>query len=275
LLAAVLILAAIVIELMPHEIARWRAAAAWERQLSGDLEGALRAMAQAIAWAPADAKLYCRRSSWRVEAGDYSGAVEDAERAVELAPRDPAGYCQRSEAYQYAGRRREAVEDWNKLVQLANGKDEIAVQVLTHRYPVDVFNGRAYARALANIELEAGLKDVERSIKRSGAHWALLDTRGYLHYLRGDLAAAREDLDLAVQLVEASLSSWKAKQAKRRRQEVDVRRLKEEREWLEKTTAVLRYHRSLVYDQLQLDSRAEADRRRVRQLGHEPTDALF
>ena len=277
LLAVSLLTGSLAVGFLPRETARWYLAAAWEQQLNGNLEGALQRMDQAIAWDPTGAELYRQRSDWRLGAKDYSGGVEDAERAVELAPNDPANYVQRSDAYQRTGRRREAVEDWNKIVQLAGGEDEIMVKTFTGRAQMNVFNGRAYARALANVELEAGLEDVERAIRKYQPFKdaGLLDTRGYLHYLRGDSAAAWEDLDLAVQLIGTMLSGWKADQADKRRQEVDLRQLESRRKQLEKTAAVLLYHRSLVYDQLQLASQAEADRRRVRQLGHEPTENLF
>ena len=56
---------------LPGEAARWRMAAAEERRLDGDLDGAIQALDAVIADSPETAELYLRRAAYYSEAEEY------------------------------------------------------------------------------------------------------------------------------------------------------------------------------------------------------------
>jgi hypothetical protein len=95
----------------------------------------------------------------------------------------------------------------------------------------------------------------------------MLDTRGYIHFRRGDLTAAEADLNLAVDRTE---QDYQGEERTRHRREFN-----QPLDRLRKSLAVIRYHRALVFDALGQSKKAEADRRRVRELGFAPAPSLF
>ena len=105
---------------------------------------------------------------------------------------------------------------------------------------------------------------------------AVLDTRGYAYFVRGDsdeLALARRDLDIAVSAAEALYHFHKS--ARQQHMSIDLReydrRIASEKEQV----AIIRYHRALVLDAQFQTNRADEDRQRIRQLGFEPGPDLF
>ena len=180
--------------LLPREIERWHMATAIERQLEGDLEGAVRSLSRVIANSPHNDELLRQRARWRLEIRELDGALQDATRAVELAPRNSQGLLLRSQIYQHLGRHEEALDDWNTLAERAQGQNAIA--------RAQVLNGRAYARAVAGVQLNDALAEIEVALKPFPNNAPMLDTRGFIHFLRGDLDAALADLDRAVTLIE-------------------------------------------------------------------------
>jgi tetratricopeptide (TPR) repeat protein len=165
-------------------------------------------------------------------------------------------------ALQHLGRHAESIADWEKLVKLR--ADAAA------RRRAEALNGLAYARAVAQTDLDQALREVEQALQLVGDNPAMLDTRGYIQVLRGDLEAAKTDLEVAVAGVEQQLQKATATPdyVDRREYERDLRNLKQ-------SVAVIRYHRALLCDQLGQAEPAAADRRRVRELGFEPNDDLF
>lgn len=259
----------------PREIARWHAAAAMEAYLDGDLNKALGSLDQAVAWDPQSPDHFRQRAEWKLEAKDLEGSLADANRAVELDPADRLSLTQRSLVYQHLQRHREAIDDWHAIVDLSERTRGNSRRSPGDRELADPYNGRAYARALAGLEVEAGLKDVERAIKSYGSHPAYLDTRGYLYYRQGRFEAARADLDSAVNGIEALFSSWPEYVEREKSNAADLRELQLGYKSLRYNVAVIRYHRALVLRKLDLPKLAEEDLKRVRQMGFEPTDQLF
>ncbi|MCH7727025.1 MAG: hypothetical protein IH991_11155 [Planctomycetes bacterium] len=105
---------------------------------------------------------------------------------------------------------------------------------------------------------------------------AVLDTRGYAYFVRGDsdeLSLARRDLDIAVIAAEALYHFHKS--ARQQHMSIDLReydrRIASERGQV----AIIRYHRALVLDAQFQTNRADEDRQRIRQLGFEPGPDLF
>ena len=300
---ALLVLGPILALGLPAEISRWYEAAAIEKRLDGDLEGAIETLDQALRWRPHAPSVYLRRAEWKLQRKDYRGALADYDRAIQLAPHTPQAYIWRSRALQHLGRHQEAIADWHRAEQYQDGAVGSRASML---------NGLAYAQALGNTELDQALENVETALRYvdslesllkpdpavsgdRGRWWlrklqslvesdnrsrieleligtkaAMLDTRGYIQLLRGELEAAQRDLDEAVKLIEVRLE--------RRSQStdyIDRREFELEMEEERQSAAVIHYHRALLYDRLGQTAEADRDRERIRQLGYEPGSHLF
>ena len=90
----------------------------------------------------------------------------------------------------------------------------------------------------------------------------------------GARGIALGDLDRAVELSEQNHTLYSETLAKRP-PVLDLREFKLTIARQAENVAVIRYHRSLVYDKLGESAKAEEDRRRVRELGFEPNEDLF
>jgi tetratricopeptide (TPR) repeat protein len=190
-------------------IARQLVARAAEKHQFGDLQGALADLDRAASWSPDNPVIYAYRANWKLEANDVTGSLKDSDQLIRLAPRYAQGYLHRSQVYQRLDRHREAIDDLTKAISLSPSDDP------TPR------NNRAYARAIANVELDEALLDVERAIgivdqqitdvlrhagetsDVTGYNYqkaAYLDTRGYIHFLQDRLEPAVDDLNKAIEL---------------------------------------------------------------------------
>lgn len=262
-----LLLAPLLFNWLPAEIARWHQAAAIEQRLEGDLEGAISSLRKTIEEFPEQDGLKRQLVDWLIAKGDYEQALEETNRLLEQEPNSPRLLLKRSVCYQHLGRFKEGVADNLALLELSD-----KIPSLDRG---SVLNGLAYSRALANEDLELALEESQKSIVLAGEVLEFLDTRGFIQYLLGDLDAAQSDLDTAVDLVEARHNAL----TRRFRGEdvgvVDRREFKIQMNDHAKGVAVLRYHRSLVLESLGETERAEEDRQRVVELGFEPGPDLF
>jgi len=250
---------------LPAEVARWHVAAATEMWLDGKKPEALARLDVALRWARESAEIYACRADWMLEDEQFRKALEDYDRALALDPNHLWALIQRSEVFQHLGRHAEAIRDWKKLVERhwsASAEQR-----------ADFLNGLAYAQSLDNAknpELDKALENVIQALNLAGQNPAMLDTRGYIHYRRGNLEAAEADLNLAVAGMETQHRAFEQSRQYTDRREF-ARQLKKSR----RSLAVIRYHRALVYDALGKSKEAEADRLRVRQLGFTPAPSLF
>lgn len=246
----------------PREIARWHVAAAMERHQAGDHAGAMAKLDEALTWDRQSATIYRQRGDWNSEAGLYEAAIQDYSQAVQWEPENPLNYNQRSIALQHAGRHDESVQDWLAINELWSDADA--------EQQAMALNGLAYARALGKTDLDQALDEVNQALNLLGPNAAMLDTRGFIQFLRGDKDAARHDLQQAVEAVEQQLASLQDQQ-----DYSDDQRWARELKEFQQSVAVIRYHRALVYEALGEDELAEQDLTRVRQLGYEPGEHLF
>lgn len=252
----------------PRELERWRLAGAVSARASGDKAGADAKINQLVERDPKNTSLRLLRADWRLADGDSAGAAADMDAAVEAQPSDLALRIKRAQAYQKTGRYADAVDDWEEVKRRTQGAGtDLRIMVL---------NGTAYARALGDIEVEQGLKEIQEVFKLLEAsaqsqRAAELDTRGFLHYRAGDYDAALEDLDAAVAGVETMLAAANKVQARPGTSSVDVER---GRKNLRENVAVIHYHRGLVLEKLERTADAEKDFARVRELGFEPGEKL-
>jgi tetratricopeptide (TPR) repeat protein len=246
----------------PHEVASWYAAAAVEHRLNGDWEAAFGLLDRALAWDGEDAAFYSLRADWTFARKDYRGCLDDCDRVLELKPTDSSALVQRTQALQRLGRHEEAIADWSRLVRMHQA-DSAPTRATT-------LNGLAYARAVGNRDLGQALQDVEQALPLVAPNAAMLDTRGFIHLLRGDLKKAQGDLDLAVAMVEEQL-----KDAQSATDYIDRRRYELALHQEQEGAAVIRYHRALLNEKLGRTEQAKADGLRVRELGFEPGPDLF
>ncbi len=248
------------------ELARWQLAAAFERRLDGDLAAAIAMLDEAIQQYPDHAELYLYRASWKLEAGDAQAALQDCERAKDLTPQDARVFLQRSEINLALQRGPEAVADVEQYIKLLapRGRSQAAA-----------LNQLAYTRAVANQDLEVALSEVTEALKVLGDDAALLDTRGFINYLRGDLQAARADMEKAVKMIESEYAAMEKRVNEDRLGVADIRSDQMRLARVRKSVAVLLYHRGLVYEQLDEAEKAAADFDRVRELQFEPGPQLY
>jgi len=267
---------------LPVEISRWHEAAAIEKRLNGDLEGAIASLEPALRWHPKGASVYLQRADWRIDAGEYQAALEDYDRVLELKPHNSAARVQRTQALQHLGRHREAIEEWKALV------DRYAQTSADRR--ASLLNGLAYARAVGKAELDEALVDIDVALELIGgieAAWApdagseaelylidsraaMLDTRGFIQYRLGAWDAAKRDLDMAVEMIEKRLGILS-----KDRQYPDHRERELKMDSVRQSVAVIHYHRAMVNDEIDETGQAAQDRQRVRELDFEPSEELF
>jgi tetratricopeptide (TPR) repeat protein len=252
---------------VPREIARWHMAAAVEQRLDGDLDAAIESLNQALRRYPNQDELYRQRAEWLEENGEYRRALTDANRAIELAGRHAESFILRSQIYQHLKQHAEAIADWGVVLELLepNGRRARAMAL----------NGRAYARAVGNLELDAALEDIDEALDTEPDSAAMLDTRGFINYQLGDYEAADVDMQRAVKAIEAEHDAFTKLVENGRLGVSDVRQFELDLKQHAESVAVIRYHRSLVYEKLGKTDLAEEDRTRVRQLGFEPNEDLF
>ncbi len=265
----VLVLGPVVYKQAPREISRWYHAAAVEHHLDGRLADAKDSLDKAAAWYPDDGRLLLQQAEWEREAGDYEGALRTCEQAQARSVHPLRVLLERSLIHQHLKRWADALDDWKQIAALV----EEGEGTLSN---ASVLNGLAYARALADTELDKALQDAERAVELLGQNAALLDTRGFVHYRLKNWGAARRDLDAAIALLDSERSSGSAGASEPERASEDPREAKRQRRERDRTLAVLVYHRLLVLEQ-QADSvaAADADRKRIQELGFSPDDSLF
>lgn len=248
---------------------RWAASCCWNRaqdDLSrGNLPGAISKLGWAIFLVPDAPRLYAIRASWRLAAGDLEGSLEDFSRAIELNPSDAQLYSSRSQVYQRLDRTADALRDLNQAVKQSDPNDPAPL------------NNRAYARAVAGVELKEGMADIEKAIQLEGKgkdkeNGEYIDTRGWLRFRMGDYKGALADLDLAIKLTHSA-----------RQHDIDIlagrlspRRLIEQCEQrYGLALAVMHHHRGEIYEKLGDKKQAATDLKLGEKLGYDPKNGVF
>jgi tetratricopeptide (TPR) repeat protein len=245
----------------PDYIANWYLKRAEDRYLSDDLPGALADLDRAIRWMPDAPELYQHRAHYRQKAHDLPGSLEDYNRLIEINPNYASAYTGRSTVYQRMERHREAIDDLTRAIQLRPKSDHA------------LLNHRAYTRAIANMELDEALSDIQHAIDQIAFEEpAYLDTRGYIYYLLDRHEEALKDTDRAVQL--AALQRKRMLQTAAAQRLGNRRRARLERSFNE-NEAVMIYHRGLVHEKLGDHEQAQADQQSGLQLGFNPAEGVY
>jgi tetratricopeptide (TPR) repeat protein len=255
------------------ELGRWRLAAAWEHRLNGELETAIASLTTALEADPYHVDIYLQRAAWYDQMGDREAALRDYNKVHELAVYDQRMLVGRAMTYHAMGKYAESIGDIKELLDVSSGADRIGY-----------LNLLAYVRGLNNTDLDEALSEIIESIDLDSARRrqvgvfimnpALLDTRGFIYYQRGDFDAARDDLEVAVKQYSTAL-----KRSERRLRSgvgiVDLRLGRLQLQGEKETLAVIVYHRGLIYERLGKTDLAQVDFDHVRILGFEPNEELY
>ncbi len=268
----------------PAEVSRWQLAAAIKQREEGNKEAAYEELATAIKGFPARPELILLRAEWELDDGEKEKALADIDKCLEKAGNELVWLQVHSLFLQNCGEFQKAVEDWKKIEKFSkrSGSPPRA----------SALNGLAYAQALANIDLDEALTKINEALDLAPNEPALLDTRGFVLYRRGEYEEALRDMDRAVKgmdeaadVVRRKIGDGIAKSASkvmadatpRTLQEVKpVNNLRELYEREVRSSAVGHYHRALVL--AALNRKEEADKELVvaRELiGKEPDETLF
>ena len=153
----------------------------------GDLEGALAECAKLREIEPVEGRWL--RTKLLGQMGRYDEAVEEITGAIEARPDDAQLYLARADLLGRLKRFEESVVDYTKVIALDPTN-------------ATAYNNRAYNRALARVDLDQALEDVQKALTLAEEHpqsqrglAAYIDTRGYLFYLQGNYKKALADFD--------------------------------------------------------------------------------
>lgn len=262
------------------EISRWKLAAAMEAWERGETTAGDQLVREALEWDPQNHLVALARAQRLTETKDYAGALEILDQAHE----DGASVSTflRAELLTKLGRAKEAVKLFDPAIQAIRvAESETVIQILKGAYRgnlANFLNMQAYLRAVGNFELDIAFDQIEEAISYLSdkrARTAMLDTRGFIRWRKGEYAEALVDLDVAVKQAEEELEQALSPKAGLGRKSVTSADLRKESAQLKKPVAVIRYHRGLVHQSLGDEVKAEQDFVRVRELGFEPGDDLF
>ena len=288
LVAAALVVESPLITAGRRAIGKYYLGHAEQKHLDGDLPGALAEIDSAMEYLRDEPLLYEIRCRWRLEAKDLEGSLADFTRVIEMDGKWAHTYVNRGYLYLRMGRQRQAPDEPNQAVKYRAARDS------------ELYNARAYGRALAGVELKEALEDVEKAIQfdyadhrlrlnapssdaqdeeairaedlRSSANPSFLDTRGYILYLQGKYDLALKDMNVAIKRTEAEQSRLEQIGA---RPDVDKRKLSLALKEKQETLAVMYHHRGQIHEKLGDAAQAKSDLRLGDKLGYNPAEGVF
>lgn len=251
---------------------------AWDKEHCNDPEGALADLNRAASWLPDNPQVLHFRAHLKLALNDVEGSLDDFNSLVKLDGRYAPAYLGRSVALQRLNRHREAIDDLTQAIKLSDSRAAMPR------------NNRAYARAVAGVDLHEALDDVQQAlavVKEDLAHERMafnkysehktvelnrdlamdLDTRGYIYYLQERYEEALSDLEQAIQLI-GEVRSWM------------LRRVPAEhhafyQQQFNQTLSVMYHHRGQVYEKLGRQDEARSDLDLATQLGYNPAEGVF
>jgi tetratricopeptide (TPR) repeat protein len=269
----------------PLEVGRWHLAKAIKLREDGQKAAAYLELSAAIDAFPKNPELLLQRAEWEIDDGEKEKAITDIDKCLEVAGTDVNWLQVHSLFLQNCREFQRAVDDWKKIERFSkrSGKPPRA----------SALNGLAYAQALANVELDEALNNVDEALDLVPKEPALLDTRGFVLYRQGNYEDSLRDMDRAVKGMDADVDgvrqqygddAIKKPQGKvsletvpRTLQELDsANRAWSKYERAMRSAAVGHYHRALVLAALDRKEEAEKDLAVARELiGKEPDESLF
>jgi tetratricopeptide (TPR) repeat protein len=272
----------------PREVGRWKLAAALDLRAEGKKEQAYAQLEEAMRWFPENAMLFLQRADWKFEDGRKAEALADIDQMLKAGGDRYEWLVVHSHFLQTAGEFEKAVEDWKRIDRESRrtGSPDRATAL----------NGLAYARALAGIEIEEGLENVNEALERAPGNPAILDTRAFLLYQKGGdpaLAVALKSMTEAVETMEPLIGVIRRQGEPEQKADRFSLMQSYPKTWREaspygdrdpvtkremnlRSIAVMYYHRALIYEALGREVGAATDRDTARKLiGKEPDETLF
>lgn len=251
---------------------------AFEKERLSDPQGALADVNRAASLAPDHPQVLEMRAHLRLALSDVEGSLEDYNELLKLDRRYVPAYLGRSTALQRLNRHQEAIDDLTQAIKLSPSRDAMPR------------NNRAYARALAGVELHEAQADVQQAIavvEENLAHEsraptrysiviialaknqkaAYLDTRGYIYFLQQRYEEALADLELAIQLTDEFRRFWLG-QVQQEHHAFYERQFDHE-------LSVMYHHRGQVYEKLGKSEESRADLDLAAKLGYNPAEGVF
>jgi tetratricopeptide (TPR) repeat protein len=269
----------------PREVGRWHLAKAIKLRGEGEKEAAYQELAAAMKGLPDRPELVLQRAEWEIDDGEKEKALADIDKCLEKAGNELQWMQVHSLFLQNSGEFKRGVEDWKKIEKFSkrSGSPPRA----------SALNGLAYAQALANVELDEALANINQALELASNEPALLDTRGFIFYRRGEHEESLKDMDRAVKGMDEYVDAVRrkygedavAKPVGKIMVDSKPRTLRELQpepsarsryETAVRSAAVGHYHRALVLAALDRKEEAEKDMGVARELiGKEPDEMLF
>ncbi len=273
------------------EQARWQAAQVYEHLLEGKADMALAEVEAGLSQWPDASDLLELRMQIHMERGRYEQALSDCDALIAQSARDKLALrLTRSTICQHLHRHTEALADvqlvFETLEQLANRIPDptplerfLGTSTAERRNSLVAMahNARAYAIAVAHWhagldgltssdseQLLRALADIERAIAAQkqvsqGDLSPLLDTRGFIYYLLGDLASALDNFEMAL----VDEQELRPKLLDRlRRSHPDPREAVSEYRRYEQSLDIIHFHQELAFQEIGLIARLLIDQER-------------
>jgi tetratricopeptide (TPR) repeat protein len=192
------------------------------RSIRGDIPGAFADYGEAIKLAPDNIEYLRQRAALYQRTGQPLRAVEDIDRLLKLKPDDIDALVMRAEmrirldrkadvrsdldaaaaaAPKPSDRRLELAGLYEVMEDYPKAIEQYDLWIAAHpddnRQPM-ALNGRCWARAMANVDLNRALKDCNGALSRMAHSAALLDSRAMVRLRMGDYPHALADYDEAL-----------------------------------------------------------------------------
>ena len=143
---------------------------------------------------PDDADARAARALLRLAGHDLPGVREDLDAAVQASPKQSEMRLQLAELYSRADLFDPAIGQFDVWIDAHPDDSHMAMAM----------NGRCWARALVNRDLDKALSDCNAAVRLSPHQPNPLDSRGLVHLRRGELDRAIADYDAALALTPKS-----------------------------------------------------------------------
>ena len=231
---------------------------------------AQRQVDQAVFWGGDHPPIRWKCAQMRLETGDAKGCVRDCKKLLELQKADREIEF---ETHLLLANANQRLRNWPAAIESATRLIELRPE------ESEPWNVRAYMRALSNVDLEAGLTDIESALRvhrdqrgmandRTEAFY--LDTRGYLFFRLGRIDEALQDLETALQIVETARDQFRFAGdqfgwGSRNRWEIAH---------LEESLAVMYHHRGEIFAAMAKADLAAEDFERAVALGYSPENGV-
>lgn len=192
------------------------------------------------------------------------------------------------------------IKPFEKTVEAIADKNQYEVTKIAratyYRMLSQLYNQRAYNRALAGVELDDAIAEMDQALQLNHranqlyefpaqeGEWKfsdegqLRDTRGFALYQRdaeGDAEKALSDLNIAIELLEEDNLTWEDFFPRFRAHVATLPELEAKYLRSKILFAVIYYHRGLAHERLGDTAKAEADFQKVRELGYKPSEDLY